>query len=99
MKIKQKSISTGKKVGGEKVNKFFKRKNLKYTENYKNMIKDENEKSKQNRKAISEMSKTIQGYEDEVDEKQRRLKRLMEEISFYSAESQYERKANLLATG
>ena len=38
MKIKQKFVSTKKKVGGEKVNKFFRRKNLQHTENYKSMI-------------------------------------------------------------
>ena len=95
--MKQKSISTGKKIGGERVNKFFRKKNQQHTDNYKTMIQKENDKNKQNKKAISSMSKTIQGYEDEVYHKQRKLKKLMDEISFYSVEGQYERKGNFLA--
>lgn len=43
------------------------------------------------------MNESIKKFKRQVSEKQEKLKNLMDEISFYSIESQHERKANLLA--
>lgn len=63
------------------------------------MIHEEDEKSEKNMKMVRNMNKSIKKYKKNISQKQQNLKNIMDEMSFYSVESQLERKGNLLATG
>lgn len=96
--MRHQSIELGKKVGNEKINQYYRNKNQLSLNNYMAMISDEDSKREKNREMIRKMNDTIDQCKRDVNHKQDKLKKVIDEISFYSVESAQERKANMLAT-
>ena len=68
-----------------KINQYYKKKNKESLNNYLSLIKDEDTRSQHNQEMIDKMNLTIRKWKKAVDNKQNKMKDIMDQIGRYSA--------------
>ena len=72
--MKHKSVQIGKKIGNERVNEYYRHKNLESFHNYLKRIDEEDQKSDENMQNIKKMSSQMKKLQKKIQKKQNKLK-------------------------